>query len=230
MKYTVLILDNSLEAIELLKLILTNEGYNIITAQTGEDAVKKTDDSVDIIIMDISLQNENGFLVCKELREKTNAPIIVLSSMCSDSEKGIAFSAGADDFMPKPFSYPELGSRIKAHLRRYYVYCGKETKDDGNIIKIKDLTIDLSNHCAVVNNLRVPLTTTEFNILALMARERKKIFTSEEIYTQIWREPYFYNANNTIMVHILKLRKKIEANPKAPEIIKTAWGKGYYID
>lgn len=230
MKYTVLILDNDEESVELLRILLNGEGYNIIVSHTGKEAVKKTDDSIDLIIMDIALENENGFLICKELRNKTNAPIIILSEISGESEKGFAFSAGADDYMTKPFSYSELGSRIKAHIRRYYVYCGKESKNDGSIIKIKNLTVDTSAQLVTVDDRRVPLTTTEYSILALMIKERKKIFTSEEIYEKIWKEPYFYNANNTIMVHILKLRKKIENDNKNPEIIKTAWGKGYYID
>ncbi len=230
MTYTVLILDNNEDSIELLRILLNGEGYNIIVAKNGRDALEKTDDTIDLIIMDIALEGENGFLVCKELRSKTNAPIIVLSEIDGESEKGFAFSAGSDDYMTKPFSYSELESRIKAHIRRYYVYCGKETKNDGSIIKIKNLVVDTGSQLVTVDNRRIPLTTTEYSILALMIKERKKIFSSEEIYEKIWKEPYFYNANNTIMVHILKLRKKIENDSKNPEIIKTAWGKGYYID
>ncbi|MCD7905452.1 MAG: response regulator transcription factor [Clostridiales bacterium] len=230
MNNTILILNNSDETINLLKILFGNEGYNLIIAKSGAEAIEKTDDSLDLIIMDIELQGENGVFVCGGLREKTNAPIIIISRLDSDSEKGFAFSAGADDYLSVPFSYNELISRAKAHIRRYCVYKGKETKADGSIIRVKNLVVNTQNQLVTVDDKRVPLTTTEYNMLVLMMRERKRVFSFEEIYEKIWREPYFYKANNTIMVHILKLRKKIEANTGKPEIIKTAWGKGYYID
>ncbi|MCD8091116.1 MAG: response regulator transcription factor [Clostridiales bacterium] len=230
MNNTIMILNNSEEKINLLKILFENEGYNLISARSGPEAAEKTDDTIDLIIMDVELEGENGFMVCKELREKTNAPIIIISRLNSDSEKGFGFSAGADDYLTEPFSYNELTARTKAHIRRYCTYKGKDTKADGSIIHIKNLTVDMQTQLVTVDDRKVSLTTTEYNMLVLMLKERKKVFSFEEIYDKIWGEPYFYKANNTIMVHILKLRKKIEANAKKPEIIKTAWGKGYYID
>lgn len=230
MNNTILILNNSDETISLLKILFSDEGYNLIVAKSGAEAIEKTDDSLDLIIMDLELEGENGFLVCGSLREKTNAPIIIISRMNSDSEKGFAFSAGADDYLTIPFSYNELSSRAKAHIRRYLVYKGKETKANGNIMQVKNLVVNTQAQLVTVNDQKVSLTTTEYNMLVLMMRERKRVFSFEEIYEKIWKEPYFYKANNTIMVHVLKLRKKIENNAKKPEIIKTAWGKGYYID
>ncbi|MCD7778105.1 MAG: response regulator transcription factor [Clostridiales bacterium] len=230
MNNTILILNNSDETISLLKILFSDEGYNLIVAKSGAEAIEKTDDSLDLIIMDLELEGENGFLVCGSLREKTNAPIIIISRMNSDSEKGFAFSAGADDYLTIPFSYNELSSRAKAHIRRYLVYKGKETKANGNIMQVKNLVVNTQTQLVTVNDQKVSLTTTEYNMLVLMMRERKRVFSFEEIYEKIWKEPYFYKANNTIMVHVLKLRKKIENNAKKPEIIKTAWGKGYYID
>lgn len=230
MNNTILILNNSDETISLLKILFSDEGYNLIVAKSGAEAIEKTDDSLDLIIMDLELEGENGFLVCGSLREKTNAPIIIISRMNSDSEKGFAFSAGADDYLTIPFSYNELSSRAKSHIRRYLVYKGKETKANGNIMQVKNLVVNTQTQLVTVNDQKVSLTTTEYNMLVLMMRERKRVFSFEEIYEKIWKEPYFYKANNTIMVHVLKLRKKIENNAKKPEIIKTAWGKGYYID
>ncbi len=230
MNNTILILDNSKENIYLCSILLSNEGFSLITAEKGEEALSKVDETIDLIIMDLKLKDENGIFICKALREKTNAPILILSENSDESIKGLAFSAGADDYITKPFSSNELTYRAKALIRRYCTYKGRGTKNDGSVIKIKHIEVDLSAGTVLSHGNFVPLTTTEFDLLALMIKERKKIFTYEEIFDKIWHEPYLYKANNTIMVHIRKLRKKLEADPKNPEIIKTAWGKGYYID
>ena len=230
MSYTILIAENSKEDAELLSLLMSGEGYNKIIAASGKDAIEKTDETVDLVVLSLPLEGENGIFVCSGIRKKTNAPIIVLSDACGDSDKIFMFSAGADDYMTKPFSYSELGARIKALLRRYCIYLGRSSKAGGSIIKTKNIVLDTSSQLVTADGKRVQLTTIEYEILELMMKERKRVFTAEEIYETIWKEPYFSSANNTIMVHILKLRKKIEYNPKSPKIIKTAWGKGYYVD
>lgn len=230
MTNTILILDNSEEELSILSILLNSEGYSLITAKSGEEALSKIDETIDLIIMDLELEGENGILICKALRELTNAPIIILSAVSDESQKGLAFSAGADDYIHKPYLSSNLICRVKAHIRRFCTYSGKGTKDDGNIIKIKNIEVNLSAGTVSAGDRLIALTTMEFDLLALMIKERKKVFSYEEIFNKIWHEPYLYKANNTIMVHIRKLRKKLEADPKNPEIIKTAWGKGYYID
>ncbi|WP_324825409.1 response regulator transcription factor [Sinanaerobacter sp. ZZT-01] len=226
----ILIADDSPEIIELLTILLDSEGYEVITATDGENAVKLVDDTIDLIVLDVMMPYKSGFIACKEIREKTIAPILFLTAKDSDSDKAIGFSAGGDDYLSKPFSYPEFLARVKSLLRRYYVYQGKQYKEESNTLCIDPLCIDLNEQKVFVEEKEIVLTALEYRILVLMAKNRKKIFTAQNLYESIWSEPYFYSANNTIMVHILKLRKKIESDYKNPKIIKTAWGKGYYVD
>lgn len=225
----ILIADDSPEIIEILSILLTAEGYELITATNGEDAVRLTDSSIDLIVLDVMMPLKSGFIACKEIREKTIAPILFLTAKDQDSDKSMAFSAGGDDFLSKPFSYPEFLNRVKSLLRRYYVYQGKAASPL-ETLHIDSLCIDLAQQCVTLEGHPVSLTSMEYRILLLMAQNRRKIFSAENIYESIWREPYFYTANNTAMVHILKLRKKIEKDYRNPCIIRTAWGKGYYIE
>lgn len=228
-KKKILVADDSPEIIELLELLLTEEGYEVIIAKNGIEAVEKTDDNIDLIILDVMMPGKSGFDACESIRKKTTAPILFLTAKSQDNDKELGFKLGADDYISKPFSYIELTSRVKALIRRYYVYKGKENFVEDKII-YKNLNVDCKMQSITVDGNPVMLTATEYNILLLLLRNRKKIFSAENLYEKIWNEQYYYNANNTIMVHILKLRKKIEKDYKNPEIIKTSWGKGYYID
>ncbi|QLY78607.1 response regulator transcription factor [Clostridium intestinale] len=226
----ILIADDNEDIREIVRVLLESEGYNVIEAVDGEDAINKVDDEIDLIILDVVMPKKTGFKACIEIREKTSAPILFLTAKSQDSDKYMAFSAGSDDYLSKPFSYTELVSRVKALLRRYYVYKGKEIKDTDNSISINSLIINTSSNEASVNGKELILTEIEYNILLLMAQNRKKIFSSQNLYESIWREPYFYSCNNTVMVHIRNLRSKLEEDPQNPEYIKTVWGKGYRIE
>lgn len=226
----ILIADDNEDIREIVRVLLESEGYNVIEAVDGEDAINKVDDEIDLIILDVVMPKKTGFKACIEIREKTSAPILFLTAKSQDSDKYMAFSAGSDDYLSKPFSYTELVSRVKALLRRYYVYKGKEIKDSDNSISINGLIINTSSNEASVNGKELILTEIEYNILLLMAQNRKKIFSAQNLYESIWGEPYFYSCNNTVMVHIRNLRSKLEEDPQNPEYIKTVWGKGYRIE
>ncbi|SHI07643.1 response regulator transcription factor [Clostridium intestinale] len=226
----ILIADDNEDIREIVRVLLESEGYNVVEAVDGEDAINKVDDEIDLIILDVVMPKKTGFKACIDIREKTSAPILFLTAKSQDSDKYMAFSAGSDDYLSKPFSYTELVSRVKALLRRYYVYKGKEVKDTDNSISINGLIINTSSNEASVNGKELILTEIEYNILLLMAQNRKKIFSAQNLYESIWREPYFYSCNNTVMVHIRNLRSKLEEDPQNPEYIKTVWGKGYRIE
>ncbi|WP_245700056.1 response regulator transcription factor [Paenibacillus glacialis] len=226
----ILIADDNDEIREIVHVLLESEGYNVIEAVDGEDAVNKVDETIDLFILDIMMPIKSGFRACVEIREKTSAPILFLTAKTQDSDKYMAFSAGSDDYLSKPFSYTELVSRVKALLRRYYVYKGKDRVDAPDTININELVINTTSNEAFIDEEEVTLTEIEYKILLLMAQHRKKIFSAQNIYESVWEEPYFFTCNNTVMVHIRNLRRKLEKDPQNPEYIKTVWGKGYRIE
>lgn len=226
----ILIADDNEEIREIVRVLLESEGYNVIEAADGEDAVIKVDENVDLIILDIMMPIKSGFKACVEIREKTSAPILFLTAKTQDSDKCMGFSSGCDDYLLKPFSYTELVSRVKALLRRYYVYKGKDKVEPTKFINIDELTINIISNEVLIDEKEVILTETEYKILLLMAQNKKKIFSAQNLYESVWKEPYFYSCNNTIMVHIRNLRRKLEKDPQNPKYIKTVWGKGYRIE
>lgn len=225
----ILVVDDDKEIREIVRILLDNEGYNIVEAIDGEDAISKVDENIDLIILDVMMPTKSGFKACIEIRVKTSAPILFLTAKTQDSDKYIGFSSGGDDYLSKPFSYTELVSRVKALLRRYYVYKGKQI-DSFDIIDINGLILNTTSNTVSIDEKEIVLTEKEYKILLLMAQHRKKVFSAQNIYESIWNEPYFYCSNNTVMVHIRNLRRKLENNPQNPKYIKTVWGKGYKIE
>ncbi|HEY5557868.1 response regulator transcription factor [Acetobacterium sp.] len=226
----ILVADDSPDILELADILLSAEGYEIVSAKNGQEAVDLTDDTIDLIILDVMMPVKSGFKACVEIRKITTVPILFLTAKTQDSDKVMGFSAGGDDYLSKPFSCVELVSRVKSLLRRYYVYQGAGIKTQLNLFILKDLALDTDSKTLTRGNSVINLTDIEYQILELLLTHLKKVFSAENIYESIWQEPYFYQANNTIMVHIRNLRQKIEENPREPQYIKTAWGKGYYID
>lgn len=226
----ILIADDNEEIREVVRVLLESEGFVVTEAVNGEDAVNKVTDDTDLIILDIMMPIKSGFKACIEIREKSSAPILFLTAKSQDSDKCMAFSAGSDDFLTKPFSYNELISRVKALLRRYYVYKGKESVETSGFLEINGLKINKNINEASIDCKEILLTEIEYNILLLMASNRGKIFSAQNIYESVWNEPYFYSNNNTVMVHIRNLRTKLESDPQNPRYIKTVWGKGYRIE
>lgn len=228
----ILIVDDNPEIREVLNVLLSSEGYEVIEAKDGQEAIDKANEEIDLYILDIMMPIVNGYQACVEIRKKSNAPILFLTAKGQESDKTLGFSSGGDDYLSKPFSYNELTTRVKALLRRYYVYQGKaehQEKQDDNIV-YENIVINPNNETVLLDGKPVELTYLEYQILYLLVSNRKRIFSTQALYESIWNEPYYYSANNTIMVHIRNLRKKIEADPQNPKIIKTIWGKGYRCD
>ncbi|WP_270166940.1 response regulator transcription factor [Paenibacillus sp. SYP-B4298] len=227
----ILVADDNDEIREIVRVLLESEQYNVTEAVDGEDALNKVDETIDLIILDVMMPRKSGFKACVEIREKTSAPILFLTAKTQDSDKYLAFSAGCDDYLSKPFSYTELVSRVKALLRRYYVYKGKDTvAESPDIIKINELSVKTKSNEVWMGDEELTLTEIEYKILSLMSSNRNKIFSAQNLYESVWGEPYFYNCNNTVMVHIRNLRMKLEKDPQNPKFIKTVWGKGYRIE
>lgn len=229
MNEKIMVVDDHDDIREVIHVLLTNEGYQIIEAKNGKEALELLDDSIDLIILDVMMPEMNGYQVCLLMREKTNAPILFLTAKGQESDKTSGFSSGGDDYLTKPFSYNELNVRVKALLRRYHVYQGKKEEAKA-IIRLNDLEIDQEHKEVYLNKNKLSLTDIEYEILDYLVLNRKQVISASQLFETIWHENYYYGANNTIMVHIRNLRKKIEEDPQNPRIIKTVWGKGYYID
>ncbi len=228
----ILIADDNPEIREILNVLLSSEGYEVIEAKDGQEVIDLISKDIDLYILDIMMPVINGYQACIEIRKKSNAPILFLTAKSQESDKTLGFSSGGDDYLSKPFSYNELTTRVKALLRRYYVYQGKVNHNDTTENKIiyNNIVIDPNNETVFLNNEQIELTYIEYQILYLLLSNRKHIYSTQVLYENIWNEPYYYSANNTIMVHIRNLRKKIESDPQNPKIIKTIWGKGYRCD
>lgn len=231
MSARILIADDNPEIREILTVLLESEGYQTIEACDGDEVLAKFDTSIDLVILDIMMPKLNGYQTCIELRKISNVPILFLTAKGLDSDKTLGFSSGGDDYLSKPFSYNELCARVKALLRRYQVYKGKEEityqETDGKDIKYDSITLKVKQGVLMIDDHEIELTDIEFNILKTLMSHPKQIFSAKELYEAAWNEPYFYSANNTIMVHIRNLRKKIEKDPTNPVYIRTIWGKGY---
>lgn len=228
----ILIVDDNPEIREIIQILLSGEGFLTEAAKDGKTALNFLQTTCfDLIILDIMMPGLNGYQTCLEIRKITNAPILFLSAKTKDSDKTLGFSSGGDDYLAKPFSYSELISRVKALIRRYQVYRGKaEMTPAQTTIQYRHLTIDEENEEVFSDGKSLDLTDTEYRMLLLLVKNQKQLFSAERLYEAIWGEPYYYGANNTVMVHIRNLRRKVETDPNHPTIIRTVWGKGYRCD
>lgn len=231
---TILVVDDNPEIREIIHILLGAEGFSITEAKDGPTALRELSrQEFDLIILDIMMPGPNGYQTCLKIREQTNAPVLFLSARTGDGDKTLGFSSGGDDYLAKPFSYSELVDRTKALLRRYQVYQGKvpaAKTAPPDIIRLQHLTIYTDSSTVLLDDAPIDLTETEYALLLLFATHRKQIFSAEHLYESVWNEPYYYGANNTVMVHIRNLRRKIEKDPANPTYIKTVWGKGYRCD
>lgn len=226
----ILFADDDPEIRTVVRIFLESEGYEVIEAVNGEEAVRLADDTLDLIILDVMMPGKNGVSACAEIRRTLTVPILFLSARTQDSDKTVGFGAGADDYLAKPFSYSELAARVKALIRRYHVYKGKETETSEGVLTVRGLSVDRSRNEVFMEGREILLTDLEYRILLLLISNRGKIFTIENIYESIWQEPFFYSANNTVMVHIRNLRRKLERDPKNPSYVVNVWGKGYRVE
>ncbi|WP_127589951.1 response regulator transcription factor [Paenibacillus lautus] len=224
---SILVVDDDSEIRDVIHVYLRNEGYRVIEAADGLEALEviKTT-SIQLIILDVMMPRMDGISACIKIREISNTPIIMLSAKEEDIDKITGLTTGADDYMIKPFNPLELLARVKAQLRRQSLI-GKE--EFSSLILIKDLVIDKAKHSVTLKGNNISLTPLEFSILELLASRPGQVFSSNKIYESVWKEPYG-NSDNTVMVHIRNLREKIEESPREPHYIKTVWGVGYKID
>ena len=192
-KRKILFADDDPEIREVVRILLESEGYQVVEAENGEQAASAADDTFDLIILDVMMPGRNGFSACAEIRRKLNTPILFLTARTQDSDKTMGFGAGGDDYLAKPFSYAELAARVKAMIRRYHVYKGKE-EDGEESITVKDLVIQKSFNEVMKNSREILLTDLEYRILLLLASNRGKLFTIENIYESVWGEAYFYRT------------------------------------
>jgi DNA-binding response OmpR family regulator len=226
-KTTILVVDDEKEIRELIEIYLKNEGYNVITAEDGLQALEIAKNSkIQLIILDIMLPNIDGIQICKSVREHLDVPIIMLSAKREDNDKILGIITGADDYVTKPFNPLELVVRVKAQLRRYL----KTTvAKKNNEIIIDDLVINSEAHRVYVSGEEIKFTVKEFEILKLLAENRDVVFNSKNIYESVWNEE-FYESDSTIMTHIKNIREKLGDKVKNPRYIKTVWGVGYKIE
>ena len=218
-KKHILVVDDEKEITDLIEIYLTTENYQV---------TKRYDASTIEQDIDIMMPNINGLAACQMIREKANIPIIMLSAKSSDADKIIGLNLGADDYMTKPFNPLELVARVKSQLRRFTTL-NPNPQTATDLILIRDLCIDQKKHIVTIRGENATLTPIEFEILVLLCSHPNIVFSMEEIFEKVWKERY-YDSNNTVMIHIRKLREKIEKNPRYPEYIKTVWGVGYKVE
>lgn len=228
-KKYIMIADDEKEIRDILKLLLKAEGYEVLEVENGQDVINFIASEIDLYVLDVNMPELSGFMAAATIREKYDTPIIFLTAYSGESDKVMGFSAGADDYIVKPFSNMELLMRVKAILRRTERMSenfAKETNDKR--LPFKDLILDLDSKSVFRQDEVILLTYTEYKILELLVTHKKKIYSLDNIYQSIWEEEAV--GDSAIMVHIKNIRKKIGDDSRNPKYIKTAWGKGYYVE
>ncbi|MDN5277318.1 MAG: hypothetical protein PWR01_1283 [Clostridiales bacterium] len=220
-----LVVDDEPAIIKGLKFSLERDGYQVDAAYDGEEAMKMFDENqYDLVILDVMLPKLDGLTVLQRIREKSSVPVIMLTAKGEDMDKILGLEYGADDYITKPFNILELKARIKAIFRR----TNDTNKNDQQIIRVKNMTINLANRSVTIDGKEVNLTAKEFDLLKLFATNPGKVYTRENLLELIWKYEYLGDVR-TVDVHIRRLREKIEKNPSQPEFIFTKWGVGYYF-
>ena len=224
-KKLIAIADDEKEIRDIVSLLLKGEGYDVLVAEDGQSMVNQISPDIDLYILDVNMPGCSGIMTAAEIRKNYDTPIIFLTAYSSESDKVMGFSVGADDYIVKPFSNVELLMRVRAILRRSTTSVVMKQK---NKLNFQDVILDLDSQTVMKGEDAIALTYTEFKILELLVSNKKKIYSLENIYSSIWDD----NAVNdsAIMVHIKNIRKKLGDNSRNPIYIKTAWGRGYYVD
>ena len=225
----ILIVEDSQEIIDLIKIYLEQEEYSIYEACDGESAINIFEkEEIHLVVLDIMLPKLNGYEVIKRLRKRSNVPVIILSAKNQDADKILGLNLGADDYLAKPFNPLELVARINAQMRRFYDFGGSKEKQDEKVI-IGDLMLDQRECKLYKKDKEIDLTYMEYKLLKLFMTEPGRVFTKAQIFELVWESEYYY-TDNTVVVYISKLRDKIEDDSKNPQMIKTVRGLGYRFE
>jgi DNA-binding response OmpR family regulator len=227
-QYNVLVVDDEKEIRDAIEIYLKNEGIKVIKAADGIEAIEKLNEQpVHLILLDVMMPRQDGITTTFRIREDKNIPIIILSAKAEDTDKILGLQVGADDYVTKPFNPLELIARVKSQLRRYVTLGTYEGK--AKVIDLNGLTLDQSSKEVTAHGEPVKLTPIEYKILELLMTNAGRVFSINDIYERVWKEPS-YNAENTVAVHIRKIREKIEIDPKNPRFLKVVWGIGYKVE
>lgn len=225
----ILVCDDDREIVDAIEIYLQQEGYEILKAYDGEQALSiMKSEQIDLMIIDVMMPKIDGIRATFEVRKESSVPIIILSAKAQDTDKILGLNVGADDYMTKPFNPLELVARVKSQLRRYTTLSNHAQQSD-NIVEIGGLCINDDLKKVTVDGEEVRLTPIEYNILLLLMKNKGKVFSIDQIYENIWNEEAI-GADNTVAVHIRHIREKIEINPKEPRYLKVVWGVGYKIE
>lgn len=228
--YQILVVDDDASIVNIIETSLKETGYKVLTANDGEAACRIADKSrPHLIIMDVMMPQCNGIVATMRIRQSNNVPILMLSAKAEGSDRVLGLEAGADDYLVKPFYRQELLARVKALLRRYDDLGSIREKESEDEIKVGNIALNTATKQLIVRGEAVRLTATEFKILQVMMSNPGRVFSAEEIYERVW-ENDAYAVENTVMVHISRIREKLELNPKKPEYLKVVWGIGYVFE
>ncbi|MCX7923336.1 MAG: response regulator transcription factor [Clostridia bacterium] len=227
-KYNILVVDDDKDIVESIFIYLKNEGYNVLKAYDGLEALQIINSTpIHLLLLDIMMPKLDGIKATLKIREDKNIPIILVSAKSEDTDKILGLTMGADDYITKPFNPLELIARVKSQLRRYTTL-GNMAQNNSKIV-IGGLELDTESKTVSVDGELARITPLEYGILELLCRNPNRVFSAEEIYRKVWNEEVVVN-DNTIAVHIRRIREKIEINPKEPKYLKVVWGIGYKIE
>lgn len=229
----ILLVEDDMDIREGVRILLEGEGYHVSEAENGRAGLSMLTEATDLVILDIMMPGMSGLRTCEEIRKVSNVPVLFLTAKSRESDKLVGLMAGGDDYLAKPFSYAELLGRVKALLRRYCVYKGKENEaasGNGGYIELSGIRICRNYNEVSMNGRELSLSDIEYRILLLLMENPGRVFPAEELYETVWNEKYFYSCNSTITVHIRKLRVKIEKDPQKPKHVVTVWGRGYRFE
>ena len=227
-----MIVDNEMEIIQLIKLYLTREGFNVVwTTDSTKAAELARQEKPDLILLDVVMPNLNGIEVCEQIRKDSDVQIVFISCKGEDMDKVLALSIGGDDYITKPFSPAELVARVKAHLRRQRVSNSDQTNSftNGNTMTVGDISLNLSSHTVAIRGEEIHLTAKEFDLLVLFCKYPNRVFTTKQLYENLWYDCGLESDGRTVMVHISNLRKKIDAVLGDQSPIRTVRGVGYKL-
>lgn len=228
--YNILVCDDDKAIVEAIEIYLSQEGYHILKAYDGEQALKILEtEEVHLLVLDVMMPRLDGIRATLKIREKHSIPIIILSAKSEDVDKILGLNVGADDYVTKPFNPLELVARVKSQLRRYTQLGGTAKKESEHVYEVGGLQINDDLKEVTVDGEKVKLTPIEYNILLLLMKNQGRVFSINQIYESIWNEEAI-GADNTVAVHIRHIREKIEINPKDPRYLKVVWGVGYKIE